>query len=175
MKYFALLLLTSIGCGTFKYSHQVDFNPKNHSYSNSEINDSSLISNRTNILLKSDSTVSGVILGISENGILVKKQGKQGDIQVPFNRISSFETSGFQTAFYNRNSFGYGTALAFLFLTIPEIAGGGIEKTKTVGDTSLKVTGYIGISLLAGYFTAKLVESSDEEKKSGIVKVTVIE
>ncbi len=175
MKYFTLLLLTSIGCGTFKYSHQVDYSQKNRTYSNSAVTDSALISNRTNIQSKSDSTVSGVILGISENGILLRKQGKQGEIEIPFNQISSYEVSGFETAFYNRNSFGYGTALAFVFLTLPEIAGGGKEKAMTVGDTSLKVSGYLGISLLAGYFTTKLVNYSEEEKKSGIVKVTIIE
>lgn len=176
MKYFILLLLlTAIGCGNFKYSQQAEYSIKNNFYSSPVVSDSALISNRTSIQLKSDSTISGIILGINKNGILVKKQGKQGEVEIPFNQISSYEASGFKTSFYNRNSFGYGSALAFLFLVIPEIASGDKEKTSSVGDTSLKVTGYIGISLLAGYFTTILTDYSDLEKKSGIVKITIVE
>lgn len=162
------------GCGVSKYSSSCDFNPMTHSYSYKEISDSTILSKRTQIILKNDSTLYGSISGITSDNLIINSNLTNESISIPLLNIRSFSVSGFPKPYYNRVSFGFGFAGTFILLTLPYIISTYNSQTPVSFEQTPELTlSYWVAGILSGFLLSNQLEYSKEEMQNQIVTIYV--
>lgn len=171
---FLISTILLIGCGNFRYTSKSDLNLKDHSFSYSEITDSSLLSKRTQLSFIPDSVINGKIIGVSDKNLTIIRQRVLDTLSIPFMEIKSFQVSGYPLPYYNRASFRFGFAGTFILLTLPYIISTYNSQTPVSFEQTPELTfAYWVAGILSGFLLSNQLEYSKEEMQNQIVTIYV--